>query len=190
MKKFIVLLTITFFIIALILFTTNPYYWIDLFTKEETIDIKEHGRYIIDTNGLREFEINRTQGYKYLEKNEPFTYFLQLPLDKDILDTVSRDLQLELPNELLDYIYSSEVNYEYMLLSIGRELKEIKYKYLSYFSDGVNAKAEITFEEQPQNNLLYVYFIDKNVYFWRKSYYVMDEEKRVFFGNNLYYAYN
>jgi len=40
-------------------------------------------------------------------------------------------------------------------------LKEVKYKYLGYFSDGVTSKAKITFCEDYQDNVVYAYFMKK-----------------------------
>lgn len=161
----------------------------DFFAKEYTLDLNLYDSYAVDTSGLREYDRKRSGNYEYKELNEPFTYFLQLPLDKDILDTSSRDLQFALPDELLDYVYSSETKHEFMLISIGRKLERIDYKYLCYFNDGVNAKAKITFEEQHQNDMAYVYFIDKNVFFWSADYYVMDDSQQKFLGENLYFTY-
>lgn len=192
MKKYLIPLAVAAGIFVLIIII-NPFCWFDAlrdpFIRPNTVELNLYGSYAVDTSGLREYERIRTRNYKYGRLNEPFTYFLQLPLDKDIIDPSSRDLQFELPDELLDYVYSSEANHEYMLISIGRKLEKIEYKYLCYFNDGVNSKAEITFEEQHQNDMAYVYFIDKNVFFWTSDYYVMDGSQQKYLGHDLYFVY-
>jgi len=79
---------------------------------------------------------------------------------------------------LLSYIASHDEK-NYVLLSFGRELKEIKYKFLKKFDDGVTAKAEITFFEEYQDDIMYVYFMEKSVCFWSCNYYIMKGSKRV-----------
>lgn len=190
MKKYLLFL-IVFLVILIVLIIINPFCWFDAlrdpFIRPNTVELNLYGSYAVDTSGLREYERIRTRNHKYGRLNEPFTYFLQLPLDKDIIDPSSRDLQFELPDELLDYVYSSEANHEYMLISIGRPLKEIKYKTTSYYN---YIKAEITFEEQHQNDMAYVYFIDKDVFFWTSDYYVMDGSQQKYLGHDLYFSYN
>ncbi len=189
MKKYLIPLAVAAGILVLIIII-NPFGLFDAlrdpFIRPNTVGLNLYGSYAVDTSGLREYDRIRSGNYAYKELNEPFTYFLQLPLDKDIIDTSLRDLQFELPDELLDYVYSSEANHEYMLISIGRPLKEIKYKTTSYYN---HIKAEITFEEQHQNDMAYVYFIDKNVFFWTSDYYVMDGSQQKFLGHGLYFVY-
>ena len=190
MKKYLIPLALVVGIFVLIIII-NPFCWFDAlrdpFIRPNTVELDLYGSYAVDTSGLREYDRKWSGNYAYKELNEPFTYFLQLPLDKNIIDASFRDLQFELPDELLDYVYSSETNHEFMLISIGRKLEEIEYK---YFNDGVNSEAKIIFEEQHQDDMAYVYFIDKNVFFWTSDYYVMDGSQQKFLGHDLYFTYN
>ncbi len=190
MKKYLIPLAVAAGILALIIII-NPFGWFDAlrdpFIRPNAVELNLYGSYAVDTSGLRDYDRKWSGNYAYKELNEPFTYFLQFPLDKYIIDTSLRDLQFELPDELLDYVYSSEANHEYMLISIGRPLKEIKYKTTSYYN---HIKAEITFEEQHQNDMAYVYFIDKDVFFWTSDYYIMDGSQQKYLGHDLYFTYN
>ena len=99
------------------------------------------------------------------KENESFTYFLQLGTGNEKMDVYRRNHALkeygvELPDELLGAIAASD-EYSYIVLSFGSELKEVKYKYLGYFSDGVTSKAKITFCEDYQDNVVYAYFMKK-----------------------------
>lgn len=193
MKKYLIPLAVAAGIFVLIIII-NPFCWFDElrdpFIRPNAVELNLYGSYAVDTSGLREYDRKWSGNYEYKELNEPFTYFLQLPLDKNIIDASFRDLQFELPDELLDYVYSSETNHEFMLISIGRKLEEIEYKYLCYFNDGVNSEAKIIFEEQHQDDMAYVYFIDKNVFFWTSDYYVMDGSQQKYLGHDLYFTYN
>ncbi len=166
----------------------NPLNWFevvhDFFSKEHTLDLQLYGNYKIDTSGIKDYE-RKIRKYAEITEDVPFVYFIQLPLEDSIMDAALEDLSLNLPDELSEDITSSNEN-EYVLFSFGRELKEIKYKTTSYYN---HIKAEITFCEEHQDDTVYVYFMEDNIFFWETSYYVMEGAKKVHLGDNLFYTY-
>ena len=150
-------------------------------TKEHIFDLQLHGSYSIDTSGIRE--------YVGVKENVPFTYFLQINSGNSISkshsrDSILKDYRLELPDRLIDDIVSSDKGW-YVLLSIGRELKEVKYKFLSRYSDGITSEAFITFCEEYKGDMMYVYFMNKQLYFMGEYYYIMNDDEKIFLGNDI-----
>jgi len=179
-----ILVAVTGAVLLFFIVTTGYFFLIDLhdfFTIEHSLDLQPHGSYTIDTSGIK----------KYMEtkENESFTYFLQLGTGDEKMDVYRRNHALkeygvELPDELLGDIAASD-EYSYIVLSFGSELKEVKYKYLGYFSDGVTSKAKITFCEDYQDNVVYAYFMKKRVYFWEAAFYAMEGSEKVFLDESL-----
>lgn len=157
----------------------------DYFAIEHKLDLQLQGSHRIDTTGIRK--------YVGVKRNVPFTYFLQINGVKSIKpeysiesanSSILKDYGLELSDELLADIASSDESW-YILLSIGRELKEVKYRYLGYYSDGITSEAIVTFSEEYQDDVVYVYLVNKQLYFWEEDYYVMNGDEKVFLGNNI-----
>ena len=149
--------------------------------KEHTLDLQLHGSYSIDTSGIRE--------YACVKENAPFTYFFQIDSGNSISnshrrDSILKDYRVELPDELKADIASSDKS-SYVLLSIGRELKEVKYKFLKRYSDGITSEALITFCEEYNGDVVYVYFMNKQLYFMGEYYYIMSGDEKVFLGDNM-----
>ena len=144
--------------------------------RERTLDLRLHGSYTIDTSGIRE--------YVHVSENVPFTYFLQLASGSSNRNNILKDHKIELPDELLADIASSDES-RYVLLSIGRDLKEVKYKFMKRYWDGITSVAMVTFCEEYQDGTVYVYFMEKNLYFFGEYYYMMNGDERVYLGNNI-----
>lgn len=172
-------------IIVLIFFATIGYFVLvdiyDRFATEHTLDLHLHGSYAVDTSGIRE--------YANVKEDVPFTYFVQLVAGNNCWSSHNRNSFLEmygfeLPDELMNDIAFSDDNI-YLLISFGRKLREVKYKYMGTFSDGVNSRAKVTFYMDHHGDMIYVYFIDKNVYFWGTSFYVINGNETIFLGDDI-----
>lgn len=149
----------------------------DFFAIEHTLDLKSHTSYTIDTSVIKKEAT--------IQENVPFTYFLRLSIsDHRIRDNLLNEYVIELPEELLTEIASSD-NINHVILSFGRKLKEIKYKYLGYFSNGSTSKATVIFSEEYQDDMMYVYFVKKDVFFWEVDYYVIENDKKVYLGKDI-----
>lgn len=156
--------------------------WGNLWAKEYTLDLKFHKSYEVDVEGIKEYERVKRK-YGAIDENVPFTYFLQLPLDEPIIKAALKDLSLSFPDEILE----SSIKNKYVLLSFGRPLKDIKYKTTSYYN---HIKAAITFCEEYKDDIVYVYYMEEEVFFWTADYYVMEGSQKKFLGHDLYYTYN
>ena len=173
-KRIIILVIITVFITSLILFQFFYY-------REYPIKLHLYEAYSIDASDYRD--------YKQIHENTPFTYFFLLygysgaPSDR-IVNYVYNNHKMLLPDELVTYIASSEKQ-EYVLISVGRELTEVKYKYLPHYYDWVTSEAIVTFGEEYHDNMMYVYFFDKQLYFLGEYYYIINDNERVYLGTNL-----
>ncbi|MCL1858450.1 MAG: hypothetical protein FWF92_04380 [Oscillospiraceae bacterium] len=185
-KKYISSIIIVFLIIVInfiILFIPQVSFILDdvhdYFAIENTLNLQLHESYSINTSVIKE--------YIHIKENSSLTYFFRFRIsDYRIMDTNMDEYKLELPDELLNDIASSgDINH--VILSLGRELKEIKYKFLGKFSDGVTSKAKITFCEEYKEDIIYAYFINKNIYFWEAEYYIMENDAKVFLGNDIRY---
>ena len=147
--------------------------------KEHTLDLQLLGSYSIDTNNIRM--------YTGVKENASFTYFLKIDPGSLTLSGITsyfKDNKLDVSDDLPDIIISSNEN-RYVLLSIGRELKEVKYKYLKRYSDGEASIAQVTFGEEYQGEVIYVYIMNKQLFFMGEDYYIMDGDEEVFLGNNI-----
>ena len=175
MKKYIIMLMAVIVITLITLLVMRNIH----LTKEHTLDLSLHGRYSIDSDGIR--------GYLRVRDHVPLTYFLIIRPGSDSGRTHSRNSVLEshrlkLPDELLADIVSSEES-QYVLLSIGRELKEVKYRFTEKHRDGISIASMITFCEEYQNDTIYAYNVNERVRFAGEKYYIMNNDARVLIGN-------
>jgi len=171
--------------LVLFFFVTIGYLFLveihDYFAIEHSLDLQLHGSYTIDTSEIK--KITETK------ENASFAYVLQLRTGNKTSDIhyrndILKSYGLDLPDELLDVIAASAEN-SYVILAFGRELEEVKYKFLGYFSDGVTAKAKVIFHEKYLDNIVYAYFIKKHVYFWDASFYEVHGKENVLLERNL-----
>jgi len=68
-----------------------------------------------------------------------------------------------------------------IMFSFGRELKEIKYKYMGFYNDGVTARAEISFCDEYIDDVVYIYYAREinDLYFMEREFYVMKNDGRI-----------
>jgi len=153
----------------------------DRFTLDHTLDFQLHGSYSVDLDGTKE--------YTNVREGAQFAYFIQLGAGNSPMEIHSRnsaldDYGLELPEELLNDAIAFDENSS-LLISFGRELREIRYKHMGFFSDGVTSKAKIIFCEEYQDGIIHVYFIKTRVYFWEREFYVIDGDEINFMGEDI-----
>ena len=153
----------------------------DFFAIEHKLDLYPQGNFAIESNTKL---INEN-----IEKHYKPIHLYQLRTGNDISDYKSRSYSLsgsgiELPDDLSTYA-SSNNEISYIILSLGREINEIKYKYLGYFSDRSTSKAIITFCEEYHDNIVFVYYMKEYIYFWEGTYYVLEGNNRVVIRENI-----
>ena len=139
--------------------------------KEHTIDLQLHGSYTVDTNRIKESE--------RIKENTPFTFFIQTGINSNTKERLLNMYDLELPKELLADIYLYNKN-GYIILTFGREVKEVTYKFLN--KTGISANAKVTFCEEYQENTMFAYFIAEEVSFHEEIFYIMKDSKKVYWG--------
>ena len=139
----------------------------DFLAIDHTLDLSNYVSYTFDSRSI-------------VEESVPFPYAVQLTTGN--ISKVRRNLlriyDFELPDDLFEKIISSDDNYA-IILSFHSRLTELKYHFLGYFSDGRTAKMALTFDEDRQNNVVYVYFLNRDLYFWEADYYIMRDKSRV-----------
>ena len=132
-----------------------------LFTLEVTVGIDEiHDyfapEYSLDFQLYNSFTIEGTVVGDEM-KMERSTLFAQprrpTPMD---LQYILKENGLEFLTDALTDTADNEDSL--VILTFGRELKEVKYKYMGYYGDGVTARGEISFCEEYEDSIMYVYY--------------------------------
>lgn len=157
-------------IIAVIIIVIIPFFFWEN-SKMDTLNLQQYGSYTVDTDGIREL--------LRIKENTQFTYFIQIRDFNNIKEYFQKEFHLEIPE--LDL----ENDDSYAVISFGRELKEIKYKYMQKpYNDGTVAKAEVTFDEEYHDKTMYVYIMNKIV-IGKANYYIMSGSNRIFWTDQV-----
>jgi len=145
----------------------------DYFSTEYLLDYQLHGSYVISESAASE-KMKTERSTLLIQPHRP------VPTDRDV-NYLFKKYGLEFLNETwAESVIGEEIR---VMLVFGRELGEVKYKYIGYYGDGVTAKAEITFIEGYADDVLYVYFINKKLYFMSSDFYVLEDGKRIVLDN-------
>ena len=146
----------------------------DFFAPEHSLDFQLYGGYTIDGSIVAE-EMKTEKNTLISQPRRPMPENLTL---KSILT--------ENGLEFLDEVWATAVFDEdtLVILTFGRELKEIKYKYLGYYGDGVTANGEITFYEEYEDSAMYVYYTEVHgLYFMNYDFYVIEDSNIIVLDN-------
>ena len=141
----------------------------DYFAKEHSLEYQLYKSYTFDSSLIRE-TVN-------IEEDEPFTGYFQVPIRKLYRDSFIKEYKLLFWDEELEAFASSDE--DIVILTFGRELKAVKYKYLAYYNDGVASSAKIFFDEEYRDDVVHVYITKTGLYFFATEFYVTDEDDKV-----------
>ena len=150
------------------------------FDESGVIDFQLLESYEVDTNGIREW-LDVVEG-------NPFTFFFQYSTLKSF-----EDLSLEQFNLDLSEVDFNGGDYQdkFIAITIGRKLVEMQYEYLGEPYDlKFMTRADITFSEEYNNQVLYIYTIDKisldSPFTGENAFYVLNGTEKVYLGSNMH----
>jgi len=177
-KRTVVSVVLIVIISGSLLFTLNVTVGIDeihdFFAPDHSLDFKLYGSYTIDGSIVsEEMKTERSTLISQPRRPMPENWTLKSILTENGL-------------EFLNEVWAAAVFDEdtLVILTFGRELKEIKYKYLGYYGDGVTAKGEITFYEEYEDNAMYVYYTEgHDLYFMNYDFYIIEDGNKIVLDN-------
>ena len=151
------------------------------FEKSDKMNIQLIGSQMVNTNDIRSWLDRR------MVEDILFTFFFQFP-GVEILQG-EKEFNIDLSN--FDF-NPSDYQDKYFVITVGRELVEIRYKYPGPSRGSFEPKAFIVFAEEYNANILYLYATDQIPIFRSdlggrfNSFYIMHGEERIFYGHDIF----
>jgi len=136
------------------------------------MEIELYDSYIVDTTGLRE-RLSMTE-------DSPLIFFMQIQNLETAKEHILKQYRIEINDLDLN-------NKKYLVFTIGRKIEELEYERIR--GRNKNSIANVVLSNEHHENMIYIYLTERlslpHSFGYSTSFYVMDDEERVFLGSGV-----